>query len=115
MGVRIHLNSIYAERGNSNTLIDIQPSWVVPLIGLQNQFTWKRWFIVVQGDYGGYFVSSKYSSQLSGYVYYKIGKLSSVKLGWNHLTINHTGILLDEDYHVKASFSGPAVGIAFQF
>lgn len=115
LGMRIHLNSIYAERGNSDVLLDIKPSWVVPVIGLQNQFTWKRWFIVIQGDYGGYFVSSKSSSQLSGYVYYKIGKLSSVKLGWNHLTLNHRGIFLDEDYHVRASFSGPAVGIAFQF
>ena len=36
-----------------------------PITGLINQFTWKRWFVVIQGDSGGYFVSSKHSAQIT--------------------------------------------------
>lgn len=115
LGARLHFNKIYSESGNSTILLDINPSWGEPITGLQNQFTWKRWFVVIQGDYGGYFISSKYSAQISGYVLYKCGELTSVKLGWNHIALNHRGTFLKEDYHIKAIFSGPSVGVVFQF
>jgi hypothetical protein len=115
LGVRMHFNKIYAELNDKRTLVDINPSWVEPILGLQNQFTWKRWFIVVQGDYGGFFVNSKYSSQFSSFIYYKCGKLISVKLGWNHLGLNHKGTFLEQDYRVRATLSGPSTGVAFQF
>ncbi len=115
LGVRLHFNKVYAEQANSTTLLDITPSWAEPIIGLQNQFTWKRWFIILQGDFGGYFVSSKQSSQVSGNVYYKCGKLTSVKLGWNHLALSHKGTFLKEDYQIVATFSGPSAGVVFNF
>lgn len=115
LGVRLHFNKLYAELNNSTSILDINPSWSEPIIGLQNQFTWKRWFVVIQGDYGGYFVSSKNSAQLNGFVYYKCGKLTSVKLGWNHVFLNHTGTFLKEDYQINATLSGPSAGVVFQF
>ena len=69
----------------------------------------------LQGDYGGYFVCSKQSAQLSAYGYYKCGKLTSVKLGWNHVHMNHKGTFLKEDYQIKATFSGPSAGVVFHF
>jgi hypothetical protein len=113
--VRLHFNKAFAELFDSTPILDITPSWGEPIIGLQNQFTWKRWFIVLQGDYGGYFVSSKNSYQLSTYVFYKCGKRTSVKLDWNHLQMNHKGTFLREDYKIKASFSDPSAGVVFQF
>lgn len=115
LGVRLYFNKIYAELSESTTILDINPSWGEPITGLQNQFTWKRWFVIIQGDYGGYFVSSKYSAQVTGNVYYKCGKMTSVKLGWNHIVLNHKGAFLKEDYHIKATFAGPSAGVAFQF
>lgn len=115
LGARIHLNKIYAEFFDSSVILDITPSWAEPIIGLQNQFTWKRWFIVIQGDYGGYFVNSKYSTNFLGYVYYRTGKLNSVKLGWQHLNLNHKGTFLNEEYHITATFSGPSVALVFHF
>jgi hypothetical protein len=115
LGARMHFNKIYAELGGSPTLLDISPSWAEPITGLQNQFTWKRWFVVVQGDLGGYFINSKYSTQLSTFVNYKLGLLTSLKLGWNHLALNQEGTLLKQDYNVKATFSGPSIGISFNF
>jgi hypothetical protein len=115
MGVRFHFNKVNIELYDSTPILDITPSWGEPIFGLQNQFTWKRWFVVLQGDYGGYFVSSKNSFQLSTYVYYKCGKLTSVKLGWNHLHMNQKGSFLRKDYQIIATFSGPSAGVVFQF
>jgi len=115
LGVRMHFNNIYAKFYDSTPILDINPSWGEPIFGLQNQLSWKRWFVVIQGDYGGYFVSSKHSLQLSGYIYYRTGKLNSVKLGWQHLALNHKGDFMNEEYHITATFSGPSFGLVFQF
>lgn len=114
-GARMHFNKISAGLDGSTSILDISPSWAEPIIGIQNQFTWKRWYVVAQGDYGGYLINSKYSGQLSGSVYYRFGKRISAKLGWNHLALNHKGSFLKEEYHVKATFSGPSAGVAFNF
>ena len=115
LGIRMHFNKIHAELDGSTTILDISPSWAEPITGLQNQFTWRRWFVVIQGDFGGYFISSKYSTQLSGYVYYKLGKLTSMKLGWNHIALNHKGTFQKENFSIKATFSGPSTGVVFNF
>ena len=115
VGARVHFQKIYSDLDGVINTLDINPAWVEPIIGLQNQLTWKRWFVVIQGDYGGYFVESKNSVQLSGFVYFKSGKLTSLKLGWNHLALNHSGIFLKQDYRINATFSGPSAGLVFQF
>jgi len=114
-GLRAHFQKIYSDLDGIINKLDINPVWFEPIIGLQNQFTWKRWFVVIQGDYGGYFLESKYSFQMSGYIYFRSGKVTSLKLGWNHLALNHSGNFLKEDYSVTATFSGPSAGIAFHF
>ncbi len=114
-GIRIHFQKIYSDLDGLINKLDINPVWIEPIIGLQNQFTWKRWFVVIQGDYGGFFVESKNSSQFSGYVYFRSGKVTSLKLGWNHLALHHSGDILKENYNVNATFSGPSAGIAFHF
>lgn len=115
VGARVHFQKIYSDLDGGINKLDINPTWVEPIIGLQNQLTWKRWFVIIQGDYGGYFVESKNSSQFSGYVYFRSGKVTSLKLGWNHLMLNHSGDFLKQDYRISATFSGPSVGIAFHF
>lgn len=115
LGARAHFHKIYSDLDGLVNKLDISPSWYEPIIGLQNQFTWKRWFLVLQGDYGGFFVEKKYSFQMTGYVFYRSGKVTSIKIGWNHLDLNHRGTFLKENFNVKATLSGPSVGIAFQF
>jgi hypothetical protein len=115
VGARTHFQKIYSNLDGVINMLDINPKWIEPLIGLQNQLTWKRWYVVLQGDYGGYFVESKYSFQGSGYVYFRSGKVTSLKLGWNHLVLNHSGDFLKQDYRINATFSGPSMGIAFHF
>lgn len=115
LGVRTHFHRIYSDFDGIINKLDINPTWTEPIIGLLNQFTWKRWFWVVQADYGGYIVDSKSSIQLSSNIYYRSGKITSLKAGWNHLILNHKGTFLKEDYKINASLLGPSVGIAFHF
>lgn len=114
-GVRAHFQKIYSDLDGLVSKLDIHPIWFEPIIGLQNQLTWKRWYVVFQGDYGGYFVESKNSVQISGFVYFRTGKLTSLKLGWNHLHLNHSGNFLKQDYRINATFSGPTAGLALNF
>jgi hypothetical protein len=115
LGVRAHFHKIYSDLDGLINRLDINPVWYEPVIGLQNQFTWKRWFIAVQGDYGGFFVPQKYSVQISGYVYYRSGRVVSLKAGWSQLILNHTGTFLGEDFRIQSKLSGPGLGIAFHF
>ncbi len=115
IGLRAYFQKIYSDLDGLANKLDINPVWVEPLIGIQNLFTWKRWFLVLQGDYGGLFNQSKSSVQVSGYVYYRTGRITSVKAGWNHIILNHYGRIKNEDYKVKATFSGPSIGITFHF
>lgn len=115
LGARLHLQRIYSDLNRVINKLDINPVWVEPVFGLQNQFSWKKWFLVVQGDYGGFFVNSKYSFQLTTYVYYRTGRFNSIKVGWNHLDLNHKGTFLKEDYTVNTTLSGPSIGFVFLF
>lgn len=115
LGARAHFQKIYSDVDGVINKIDINPTWLEPVFGIQNQFSWRRWFLVIQGDYGGFFVASKYSIQLTGYVYYRTGRLTSLKFGWNHLNLKHKGSLQNEEYKVNVKLSGPSVAIVFHF
>ncbi len=115
IGSRAYFQNVYSSLGNEGNELDIHPTWFEPLIGIQNQFNFKRWYLVLQGDIGGLFVESKYSYQISGYAYYRTGRLTSVKFGWNHLYINQVGTFIRKDYSINATFSGPSVAIVFHF
>jgi len=114
-GVRAHFHKVYSAIDGVVNKLDINPVWVEPIIGIVNQFTFKRWFFAFQADYGGFLINSKYSFQLTSYVYYRAGRVSSIKVGWNHLQLNHLGEIRNLDYKIKATFSGPSLGVVFHF
>ena len=114
-GVRTYIQQLHSELKGTNLELDITPVWVEPIIGLENQFTWKHWLVNVQGDYGGLFSQNKNSIQISAFVFYRMGRLTSIKFGWNHLYLNRINKILGQDYTVKLTLSGPAVGVAFHF
>jgi hypothetical protein len=115
LGLRAHFQSVSSDLGGGAINLDLRPVRMEPVFGFQNQLTLKRWFFVVQGDYGGYFSEAKNSFQLTSYVYFRTGKLSSLKFGWNHLHLDHSGIFLREEYLIDATFSGPSAGVVFHF
>ena len=114
-GIRTHFQRLQSELNGTGLELDINPVWVEPLIGLENQFTWKRWMLTLQGDYGGLFSQGKQSVQLSAYANFRMGGLTSIKLGWNYLYMDQKNEFLQQDYTVKLNLSGPAVALAFHF
>jgi hypothetical protein len=114
-GVRTHFQRLQSELNGTGLELDINPVWVEPLIGLENQFTWKRWLLTLQGDYGGLLSQGKQSVQLSAFANFRMGGLTSIKLGWNHLYLDQKNVLLQQDYTVKLNLSGPVVALAFHF
>ena len=115
LGARAYFQNIYSSLGEELISFEIHPTWVEPIIGIQNQFSFNKWFIVLQSDYGGLFVDSKYSLQFSSFVYYRTGKITSIKLGWNHLFLKQNGEFLKENYSVNVTLSGPSVALVFHF
>ena len=111
----MHLEEIYSDLNEAINKLDMHPFWVEPIIGFQNQFTFNRWFMVLQADYGGVFVNSKYSFQISSFAYYRTGKVVSLKFGWNHLQLYQKGTFLKQEYRIRTTLSGPSVGIVFHF
>ena len=100
-GLRGHFHKIFSDLNNLINKLDINPVYFEPIVGLQNHFTWKRWFVVLQVDYGGFFVDTKNSFQGTTYVYYRSGKITSLKMGWNHLVMNHSGVFRGRGHTVK--------------
>jgi len=115
LGIRIQFHRVYSDLNGIINSLDVNPVWAEPIIGVRNQFIWKKWLLQFQGDYGGYFIPEKQSFQLSTNIYFRTGRLTSLKVGWNHLSLIHKGNFDGKDYKVKAMLSGPAIGITFHF
>jgi hypothetical protein len=114
-GVRTYFQRLQTEVNATNISVEIHPVWVEPIIGLENQFTWKRWMVALQGDYGSITSKNRESFQLTAFAYYRMGSLTSIKFGWNHLYINRKDKYLQEDIKVNLTLSGPSVAVAFHF
>ncbi len=114
-GLRTYFQKLHSELNGTSLKLDINPVLVEPIIGLENQFTWKRWMFLFQGDYGSILSRDRNSLQISAFAFYRMGGLTSIKFGWNHLYIDQTDELLRQEYTVKLTLSGPSLGIAFHF
>jgi len=114
-GVRTYFQRLQADLSGINFELDINPVLTEPIIGLENHFTWKRWLVNVQGDYGNIFARNKRSIQITAFALYRMGRTTSLKFGWNHLYINQSSTFLRQDYKAKMTLSGPSVAVSFHF
>lgn len=115
IGVRSHFQRVWSDLDGIANRLDIHPYWIEPIIGIRNEFTLKRWKFIAMIDYGGYFVSNKWSNQISLLAYYRSGSYTSIKLGWNILQLNHLGTIAQEELRLKVLLTGPSAGVAFHF
>jgi hypothetical protein len=113
IGVRAHFNWLTSDLNNVINRLDINPIFFVPVVGIQNQFIWKRWRILLQGDVGGISFPDNYTIHISNFYYYRSGRFISLKFGWNHIFMNHNGTFRNEEYKIRVTLSGPAFGLAF--
>ena len=115
IGARYHNHAIRTWFLDNKKIFDIQPGWFEPILGVQNQFSWKRWCFLLNADMGGFFIDSKYSFQLTSFAYYRMGRALSMKFGWNLLSMNHETTHFGKDLVIKMMLNGPTVGLAIQF
>ena len=115
VGVRAYFTRLYSDLNEVINKLDISPNTYVPIIGVQNQFIWRRWKILAQADIGFLLKRDNYSMHFTNYYYYRAGRFISLKFGWNHLVLKNKGMFLDEEYNVYVSLSGPATGLVFHF
>ncbi len=79
-GLRTYFQRLQTEVNATNISLDIHPVWVEPIIGLENQFTWKRWMVALQGDYGSITSRNRQTYQLTAFVNYRMGSLTSIEI-----------------------------------
>ncbi len=114
-GARVHFQKISSDLNGAINKLDINPVWAEPIIGIKNKFMFKRWIFILQGDVGGFLVRTKYSNMIQALVYCRTGRITSLKLGWNHLDLNHRGNFRGENLKIDITLSGPILGLAFHF
>lgn len=114
-GARIFHHQVKSDINNTNIDFTISPTKTSPILGIMNKFLLKRWKFIFQADYDPMMFNNNSSLQFTFNTYYKTGGLTSLKFGWNHLNLNNKGHFNGEEYIIKATFSGPALGVAFGF
>ena len=82
LGARMHFQKIYSDLDGIINKLNINSKWAESMFGIQNQFTLRRWFFILAGDYGEIFISTKYSSQIQAIGFYRMGGLTSLIAGW---------------------------------
>ncbi len=111
-GLRFYSQRVKSDLNGLEAKLNVNPVWGEVLIGVQNQFTFKRWYFIIQADHGGFDLNNTLSFQYSINSYYRIGRSISLKLGWNHLDVRNNIEIRSKDLKLKIQLSGPAIGFA---
>lgn len=114
-GLRSHFINLESDPDGISGKLDINHTWIEPLIGIQNQLTLKSWMFILTIDYGGYFVKEKGSFMINLLAYYKLSNLLALKAGWTDWDIKHKGDYKGENLKIKVHLSGPSIGVGFYF
>lgn len=93
------------------TAVSRTEDWIDPIVGLHLDVTWPKWYVVVEGDIGGFGVGSDFSWNLMGTVGYRFNCTFSVFLGWRVLDTDRE----DGDFVFDVTQSGPLAGFAITF
>ncbi len=112
VGVRYIDLSIYSIESN---ILDIKPSWMEPLVGVEIPVQHRRWFFTAQMDVGGFSINNHWSWNASINATYRFSKLFALGAGWSILNFNY-----DQDFQLKylnleIQLKGPVLGVEFHF
>lgn len=87
-------------------------AWIDPVLGLRGSYKMGPRVTLVGWAYlGGFGVGSELMSDVFAGLDYGFSDLTSVTLGWRHLTVDRT----DGDFVYDVSQSGPILGLTFRF
>lgn len=114
-GVRLYIFKFQSTLINSIDILDLNPVWLDPLIGLQFQLDLKNWQFIIANDFGGFNINNRLSYSTQLIVYYRISNLISIRTGWTDLDIQYKGNILGKELKWRTRLSGPSLGIGFHF
>ena len=111
-GIRYIDLNIYSEESD---ILNINPSWFEPLLGIEIPIQFKRWFFSTEFDVGGFSINNHWSWNARANATYRFSKLFALGAGWNFLDFNY-----DQDYKFKylnlgIQLAGPVVSLEFHF
>jgi len=97
----------------NSDVLDIDPTWAEPIIGLQIPLQYRRWFFSTQVDVGGFSINNHWSWNANIDATYRFSKLFALGAGWTFLNFNY-----DQDFQFKyldleIQLAGPVLGVEF--
>lgn len=112
VGLRYIDLHIYSENIN---ILDVQPSWFEPIVGINIPINVKRWLFDAKIDVGGFGIDDHWSWHASGEAGYRFSKLFSMGLGWSILDFNYSDEYDGEYLDLGIRLAGPVLSLEFQF
>lgn len=113
LGVRYNHIRISSDLLNNGNLLDVNPNWFEPVLGIYLPVSYKRFQLILQGDMGG--INRKKTWIINSHLRYRVSKLIDVSMGWTALNIHHNRQYKNEDLALNIRLMGPNVGIGFKF
>lgn len=111
-GMRYIDLKIYSQHSD---FLDLRPSWVEPLAGVEVPISYRRWFFSGQFDVGGFSINNHWSYWINANAAYRFSKLFALGAGWAFTDFNY-----DQDFEFKnlnmgIQLSGPVLSLQFDF
>jgi hypothetical protein len=112
LGIRYIDLDVYSDNPE---FLDIRPSWVQGVIGVEIPIQYRRWFVTTQLDLGGFGINNYWSSTANITASYRFSRLFALGAGWNFLKFNY-----DQDFgfkylNLEMQLAGPVLGVEFHF
>ena len=86
--------------------VDRTQDWFDPIVGLHLEVTWPKWYVILEGDVGGFGVGSDFTWNAMGAVGYRFNCNFSIFAGWRVLDTDYQ----DGDFIFDVTMSGPGIG-----
>ena len=96
-------------------ILDVDPSWVEPLAGVEVPISYRRWFFSGKFDVGGFSINNHWSWWINANAAYRFSQLFSLGAGWSFIDFNY-----DQNFELKKlnlgiQLSGPVLSLQFDF
>jgi len=111
-GIRYIDLNIYSQ---NSSILDIKPTWIEPIIGLEIPLQFKRWFLAAQMDVGGFSINNHWSWNVTLDANYRFSKLFALGAGWSVLDFNYNQLYEYKYVDLAIQLSGPILELEFNF
>ena len=114
-GARGHFMNIDSDLNRLVNRLDLKHSWGEFIVGVENQFTMRRWRFVLQADWGNSFSKDSNSYMIQVVAYWRMSGLMSFKFGWTDWRLDVQRTVAGQIMTLDTHLSGPSAGLSFHF